>query len=352
MSITENSAGLRTRSNRDIHPSEQLVSAFPNLRSLLVNRAILQAFETRERAALRWKRRYTFLGRTALICIFVVMIFFDYEFVLVRPQSVSETSQMLATALAGIGVAAQLAIILGKTKERWLLERFAAERLRCLKFQAFAVVACSKDAEQLAGHVLAFTTKGIARLDQELMGGRAALDQFSPSELSVIPHLSNTCTNSEFIHDAFRVYDSTRLEVQVQHFEHRSHVSDRRSRMPALLSEITFVLGGMLAFAQICATAWQGFQGNEHVPLERWASFLTLLFFVLSAILAVYQRGAADTPDAERYRHYARELRWIRTHGEPRNAEEFLQIVEQTEQVELRELFDFCRDAMHSSYIS
>jgi len=352
MSIVEHSAEWRTIANRDIRPSDQVVNAFPQLQALLVNRAISHAFETHERSALRWKWRYTILGRTALICIFVVMVFFDYEFVLVRPQGVSEISQMLATALAGVGVASQLAIILGRVKERWLVERFAAERLRCLKFQAFAVAACSKDAEQLASHVLAFTTQGIAHLDQELMGGRAALEQFSPSELSVIPHLSDTCTNSELIRDAFRVYDSTRLEVQAQHFEHCSHVSDRRARMPTLLSEITFVMGGMLAFGQICASAWQGLEGKEPILLERWASFLTLLFFVLSAILAVYQRGAADAPDAERYRHYARELRRIRTRGEPRNPEEFLQIVEQTEQVELRELFDFCRDAMHSSYIS
>ena len=35
----------------------------------------------------------------------------------------------------------------------------------------------------------------------------------------------------------------------------------------------------------------------------------------------------------------------------PETAEAFFRMVEQTEQIELRELFDFCRDVAHSSYI-
>jgi hypothetical protein len=68
-------------------------------------------------------------------------------------------------------------------------------------------------------------------------------------------------------------------------------------------------------------------------------------------VLAVYQRGSAHIADTERYKHYVREIRRIRQHGQPADADAFFRTVELTEQIELRELFDFCRDVSHSSYI-
>ena len=350
--IAEKTSSWRPIANRDIHPSKRLVDAFPRLNGLLTNELISAAFEFHERAAVRWKRLYAILGRSALVCIFLVMIFFDYQFVLVGPEKVSEFFRIMATVLAAIGLASQLTIVLCRIKERWLIERFAAERLRCLKFQAFVLAACSRNSEELTSYITTFTKNGVARLDQELMGGRAALEQFSPSEARVVPHLPGNCECLDLVDEAFRAYDSMRLEVQAQHFDQHSHSSDRQAHVPALLSEATFVLGGLLALAQIFASAWQGFGSNDTIPFESWSSFMTLLLFVSSAVLAVYQRGAADAPDAERYRHYAREIRAIRLRGEPRTAQEFVRIVEDTEQIELRELFDFCRDGLRSSYIS
>ena len=128
-------------------------------------------------------------------------------------------------------------------------------------------------------------------------------------------------------------------------------MSDKRSRIWTFLSEIAFAMGGILAFIQLCNAVANGLARLGVSRSELWLEFVALLLFIGSAVLAVYQRGSSHTPDAERYKHYARELRLLSRQNEAPSPEEFLHLVEQTEQIEARELFDFCRDAAHSSYI-
>jgi hypothetical protein len=340
--------------NRDIDPSPLLVSEFPALAPVIVNPDLSQAFWQHEHVAVRCKRLYVLLGRTALICIFLTMVFFDYEFTLQRVYGVSIAARVLGVAVAALGVGAQFWLIIGRIKEKWLIERFAAERLRCLKFQAFTLVPVAATPTQLASDVAAFTRKGIARLEQELLGGRSALYEFLP-ELVVPRETRDPSATADVIRDAFRVYESLRLEVQAQHFETQARVADERARFPSTISEITFALGGILACGQIGATAWSALNGFRTVPipdtLQPWLAFFTLLLFVLSAVLAVYQRGSGDEPHYERYKHYAREIGRIRMNRDPESTSSFLDTVSRVERIEWRELYEFCRDGMRSNYI-
>src|SRR5437016_2755425 len=144
--------------NRDMQPSEHLIRAFPQLEPILDNTALLHAFLIHERSAVRWKRVHGLLGRTALLCLLMGMAFFDYELTLSPLYHVTQIAPLAAAVLAGTGVVCQLAMILGKTKERWLIERFAAERLRGIKFHAFALVAQCETPAELAAKVAQFTT--------------------------------------------------------------------------------------------------------------------------------------------------------------------------------------------------
>jgi hypothetical protein len=336
--------------NRDMQPSERLIRTFPQMEPVLDNPAISHAFQIHERSAVWWKRVHGLLGRTALLYLLIGMAFFDYELTLRPLYLVTRIAALAAAVLAGTGVACQLAMIFVKTKERWLVERFAAERLRCLKFHAFALVAQSETSAELAISVAQFTKEKLARLDQQLLGGRAALIAFSPSELSVSIKAKVARHNEQLVREAHEAYLSTRVEIQVQHFEAQCALSNKRAGSWTFLSEIAFALGGTLAFIQICNAIWNGF-GRVESRSGAWLAFFALLLFIGSAVLAIYQRGSSHTPDAERYRHYARELRSLKMWTQPIRAEDFLHLVEQTEQIESHELFDFCRDTARSSYI-
>lgn len=340
--------------NRDINPSQRLAQTYPDLGPLIANDALLRVFDDYERDARRWKRVYVGLGMIALICIFLAMVLFDFQFALQGAYPIPRSLSVLGEIVAAVGLASQIALLTGGVSDRWLMARFAAERVRCLKFQAFALIAQSPDAATLQAKVDAFVTEQLARLEQELMGGRSAVEEFSPSELLPVPKTQATDASAELLRDGAVVYDSLRLGVQAQHLERQAHICESRARLPALVSEATFVIGGVMALSQILFIAWSGLLLHAMPILggqtQSWIGFVTLLMFVISAIVAVYQRGSGNEFHMERYKHYAREVRRIRTRANE-GSTPLIETVAQMEDVAFREIFDFCRDARHSNYI-
>jgi hypothetical protein len=82
-----------------------------------------------------------------------------------------------------------------------------------------------------------------------------------------------------------------------------------------------------------------------------WVDFLTWLLFVLSAVVAIHERGSAHQQNAERYVTYGREVRRIRTNAMTHMPASFFEAVREMEHLMLREIQDFCRDVKHSNYI-
>jgi hypothetical protein len=352
MSIEAN--GSSVIDNRDIHASRALSDTFPALKPLIDNELLSNAFDRHNAAAIRWKLIYVQLGSIGLLCVLLAMVIFDYQ-VTLQPLygSVAFLSGLSAT-LVGAGLASQLFLIFSNAKEKWITQRFVAERLRCLKFQAFALLAVCADVDTLKSTVASWTSAAIAALDQEIMGGRAAVLDFSPSEISLHSPTTMNSNNRAFLADAYKVYDSLRLAVQAQHFSEQYRLSESEARWPALLSEFCFGAGVVLAFIQISFTSWTQLAHGAMRGLNGWSgwlAFVTLLFFIVSAIVAVYQRGSGHEPDAERYLAYVREVRRIRLVGAGADSDAFFQSIREMEEIALRELHDFCRDSKHSNYM-
>jgi len=76
--------------NRDINPSDQLVTAYPDVACLIQNEAISQAFASYEKSALRWKRIYVFFGRLSLIAVMLAMVSYDYQITVHRSSGRTE----------------------------------------------------------------------------------------------------------------------------------------------------------------------------------------------------------------------------------------------------------------------
>src|SRR5580698_3258135 len=110
--------------NRDINPAEELSVAYPALRPLIFNEPIAQAFAQKEEEANSWKRLYQSCGNIALVCIFIAMIVFDYQVTLQSHYGAWRLFAPLSALLVAIGLAAQLVLMIGKIKDRWLASRF------------------------------------------------------------------------------------------------------------------------------------------------------------------------------------------------------------------------------------
>jgi len=66
--------------NRDVNPSQQLVSAYPDIACLLQNEAISAAFARYEAMAVHWKRVYVFCGRWSLVAVLLAMVEGEFRF--------------------------------------------------------------------------------------------------------------------------------------------------------------------------------------------------------------------------------------------------------------------------------
>ncbi len=341
--------------NRDINPSEQLVAAYPDLDCLLRNDAISSAFAGFEKLAVRWKRIYVFFGRLSLIAVLLAMVSYDYQITLKNVYGAPHFMAGLAAAFVAAGLFSQAFLGLTHAKDRWLATRFAAERLRCFKFQLFTILEEVPDAESLATRVKQRTSEGLATLEQELMGGRAAILEFSPFDVLSLPRKKPAHTNKKLLDDAVAVYDILRFSVESQHFEDRYRDYERETKFPSLLSELSFMSGAVLAFIGILAALLpEGGRPSQFLTVPgvmEWVNFLTWMLFVLSAVVAIYERGSAHQQNAERYVTFGREVRRIRTNAMMHMPASFFEAVHEMEHLMLREIQDFCRDVKHSNYI-
>jgi hypothetical protein len=343
--------------NRDINPSEQLVAAYPDLACLIRNNSILEAFAGFEKFAVRWKCIYVFFGRLSLIAVFCAMVCFDYQMTLGKGEVYGPLPFLagLGAAFAATGLFSQALLGFSRAKDRWLASRFAAERLRCFKFQLFTVLEEVSDAESLASRVKQRTSEGLAALEQELMGGRAAVLEFSPFDVLPPPRKKVPHSSRKLLEEAATAYDILRFSVECQHFEDRYRAHDRETKLPSLLSEFSFMAGAILAcigiLMALLSPNWHRFDYLRAEEIKEWVDFLTWMLFVMSAVVAVYERGSAHQQNAERYVTFGREVRRIRTNAMSHMPASFFESVREMEHLMLREIQDFCRDVKHSNYI-
>jgi hypothetical protein len=341
--------------NRDINPSEQLIATYPDLTCLLRNKAVSAAFAGFEKTAIRWKRVYMFFGRLSLIAVLLAMVSFDYQITLKTIYGAPAFMSDLGVLFAATGLLSQALLGVTHAKDRWLAARFAAERIRCFKFQLFAVLEEVPDAEDLPHRVAQRTSEGLAALDAELMGGRSAILEFSPFDVLSPPRRKTSHPNKRLIEDAAAVYDILRFSVETQHFENCFRDHDRDTKFPSLLSEFSFMSGAVLAcigiLTTLLPTGGSLFQLLTGPGVMEWLNFLTWMLFVLSAVVAIHERGSAHQQNAERYVTYGREIRRIRTGAMVHMPASFFEAIREMEHLMLREIQDFCRDVKHSNYI-
>ena len=123
--------------NRDVFPTDTTTEVFAPVRTLFQIPAIDEAFNKHEAAAVRAKRRYHRFGRLAIILIAFSSIYTVAEAIIIPPYPAQPLTSAIAALLAGLGIVLQIYLITTHQKEKWLLNRYAVERLRSAKFQAY-----------------------------------------------------------------------------------------------------------------------------------------------------------------------------------------------------------------------
>ena len=189
-----------------------------------------------------------FFGRLSLIAVLLAMVSFDYQITLKSVYGAPAFLADIAAAFAATGLFSQALLGLTHAKDRWLAARFAAERLRCFKFQLFTVLEEVPDAHSLAARVKQRTSEGLAALEQEMMGGRVRDPGIFALRCAVAAQEeAGACRRKAAGGGGRGRTTSCAFRVESQHFEDRFRDHDQETKFPSLLSEFSFMSGAVLA---------------------------------------------------------------------------------------------------------
>lgn len=339
--------------NRDMRVSADFAAAYPAIDPLLNNKAVERAFDKYERAAVFWKRAYEIVGALSLLCIAAAALYLGYRLALAPTYGVAKEIDAAGTVVGGVGLLAQLILVFGQLRDRWLLSRFAAERLRCLKFQSFRALVESRAGEDLSGAVNRFAEREIAGLRQELRAGYNAVTTFNPTRtLSTWTVIRDG--DQELLEQASHAYDELRLGVQLQHFDGRIERARKNEQSPGAISDWAFVVASLLTLIELSLNGLS-LVTDYAIPeipadIQPWWWFTVWALFVISAILAIYGQARVQRVDADRYEQYRREIVEVRNYKRD-DWPSFSAQMHAMELVALRELQDFCRDQRFFGYL-
>lgn len=328
--------------NQDVFPEERTVQAHPGLEPLLVNEPIARAFLDYELDANRLKKKYNAIGHGALICVFLVMGALDYR---VTIGAVPGWAKAAFAVIAVIGIGLELYLILGGIKDKWLLNRYTAERIRCLKFQAFFTLA-EEAPNDLSTAVTAFTARGLDAIKLDVVG-RDKMPDFRPSEVRFLEGRSFATWSQPLLGEVVDAYDKLRFEWQERHLQKHADLAKRYRIGSTSIGGAAFIAGAVLAIIELgLSISGRDLWPHFLPPLD----FLTLLAFIVSATVAASERGNANRAHAGRYAYYASEV--MRLRGQlPSRKIQFFSLAAEMEKNALDEHYSFCRDVRESSYI-
>lgn len=329
--------------NADIDPPEQFLNVHPDYTALLVNAPVSTQFAAHEQTAVQAKRIYTLLGFTSLGAAALTMTALIYALTLDPSLASNLPFQRALGIVGGIGILAQIGLLATPIKRRWLSARFAAERLRGIKFQAVAHAAQAGDDYEPA--LKAFVDDAIGRLAVELDRPRAAMHEFDP-ESFIEPAASGPPLSAAKLAELKDIYAHLRLDYQIAHARHCIEQIKAEKRLPASASELSFWSAAGLGFLDFVLAAF---------GVEIWAAerhFLTLFLFVVSALLFVFERGRSHNEALERYEDYATAMQRVAgALEEAKDVGAFVTCVRRGERVAMRELKAFSRESLKSTYL-
>lgn len=327
--------------NRDIFPTPAMLERFPNITPLLKNEAIEMAFMRHEALSVSGKKRFHQLGLISMVLIAGSAIYTIAEALLFKGAS-NQIVSIIAALCAAIGIAAQIYSLAAQVKSRWLVNRFACERLRSIKFQMFSLAGSARDEAELAARARQMTAVELARLESELNMGISIFEAFVPEKCVTVPAPGPGPANPDITGEATTAYRELRLLYQDRYAAAELHRLREHRRAFHSAADILYFSGACLVLLSLLAKVVPG------VPISAWVDFLATSAFVLSISKSVLDSTSLTDPSAARFVRYREDIAEVERRIE--RGEPLTEIVPQMERVALGELEEFCDASKSINY--
>lgn len=339
--------------NQDIAPRDD--PRYPDIGALLKNEELWQEFGRYEARANALKQRYARLGVLSVLLIGGGALYATFRWV--AADLIWYRHLDLPVAVIGLaGLILDTYLRRSKLKTQWLINRFAAERLRSVKFQVYAASSYANDAAQLTAIVEDRTKAMIQGVRQELNIPEGALDSFHPPSAIALdflppPPAVPSEENQKFLRQAVADYRQSRIRYQHVFAKNESRDIAGRQRPYNSWSDALFVLGAFVLFAGLSIRFFAGDPGlaPEREALANWLEAIGIAFFIGTAIGNVLSSGSANLAHESRFQQYARDTQHLLSQ-DPQTPDDFVALIREMERLALRELDDFWRDSWIGSY--
>jgi len=341
--------------NRDLFPDDSLVEIYSAIKPILVNPIVDDRFRGHEIAASRAKRIYHRRGRVASMLVMFGALFTVADALVIPkggdPAQLGVASSLLAGVsllailMAISGLVLQVHLIMTKMKTSWLINRFAAERLRSIKFQAYGLVGQVQTTQALQTLADAFYTRETSRLDAELNAREAALALFRPRTALAPTGVAGTNTGSPLLPEAQNAYRDLRISYQKRFATDEIQALRAEQRIGFTTADLLYLLGAALAVAALSCKIFYA----EAETIAHWIDFGAVCSFVVGLTKSLTENASLGQSSLVRYEDYVdalddceRELLG--------SIASFEETVKRFERVVLDELAQFSQAAAQISY--
>ena len=332
--------------NRDMFPSQETRLRFSSIEALLDNPIFDDAFKSHELKAVKAKRIYHGVGRLGVFLIAISSIYTMAEALVLPASPWSQLSNLTFAAMALIGIILQAYITVTNQKGKWLVNRFACERIRSLKFQSFHLADEVKDQAALRKVIDAFSSRHLSRLQNDINAGLSFLERFNATKALDTPeHFQNKDVDEEMSKSAREAFEELRVRYQINFAS--SEVARLRNRLRSVTSLQDVMYFSAIALA-IFSLAVKLFDTQITVPTNM-IDFLAVSLFVSGAAKTITDKALLQEQSQGRYEAYIANLEHVSLKAKTESAS-LDELVDLIERVALNQLESFCQDALHVRY--
>ena len=231
-----------------------------------------------------------------------------------------------------------------RQKQTWLLSRFACERVRSLKFQAYSLVETVNSLDELEVATREFGSREVTRLNSELNAGLSMLDRFVPRTALVLADSAKPTDNPALRAAAFAAFKELRIDYQARFAASEVHKLEGGQRYAASLSDMMYLLGaGFVLTALTLKLA-----APDAVMAGAWVDFLASITFVASIANIILDHGGLSQHATSRFVKYRDGIKQLPVTLAAR--QKLKPVVADMELLALEELHEFCEASKIISY--
>jgi hypothetical protein len=330
--------------NRDVFPTSATTKVFEPIKTLFEIPAIDEAFNRHEAAAVRAKRRYHRFGRIAIVLIAFSSIYTVAEAIIIPAYPLQPIVSAIAVFLAGFGILLQIYLIVTHQKEKWLLNRYAVERLRSAKFQAYHLGHIAEDADELERLSDQFAIRQVAQIENELNGGDSVFRAFQPVGAVSVVRTPKKPANADLARITKDAYCELRVQYQRRFAQSElTHFANRR-RVFYSSQDMIYLSAAAFAFFALATKLFAGLDGSF---ASGWLDFLAVTLFIVGATVSILDNASIEEQSQTRFEQYVRDIERISADADQTN---LLDLVYNMELLCLQELDTFCRAGERISY--